>query len=114
MAEHHAEIGPAHPAMAGHFPGQPIVPGVLILGAVLQAVERELGLGVRVVALPGVKFTAPLAPGQAVTITLAAEAPGGAVGQIAFTVRRPQGLIASGTMRYAVEPSGEREGSRRT
>lgn len=110
MAEHHAEIGPAHPALAGHFPGKPIVPGVLILGAVLQAVERELGSGVRVVALPSVKFTAPLAPGQAVTITLAE----GAAGQIAFAVRRPQGLIASGTIRCAGAPAGEREGSRRT
>ena len=28
-----------HPALAGHFPGQPIVPGVLLLDEVLHAID---------------------------------------------------------------------------
>ncbi len=51
-----------HPALPGHFPGRPIVPGVVLLDRVAAAIEREFGA--RVVALPQVKFLAPLLPGQ--------------------------------------------------
>ena len=36
-------IGHDHPALPGHFPGQPVVPGVVLLDRVLEAVEREAG-----------------------------------------------------------------------
>lgn len=36
-------IAASHPALAGHFPDNPIVPGVLLLGEVLLAVERHFG-----------------------------------------------------------------------
>lgn len=32
-----------HPSYAGHFPGQPIVPGVVLLELVLQAAEALPG-----------------------------------------------------------------------
>ena len=31
-------IAPDHPAFAGHFPGQPLLPGVALLAAVLEAI----------------------------------------------------------------------------
>lgn len=51
-----------HPALPGHFPGRPVVPGVVLLDRVAAAVEREFG--VSIAALPQVKFLAPLLPGQ--------------------------------------------------
>lgn len=49
-----------HPSLAGHFPGHPIVPGVLVVDHVFQAVRRltgrEIGRVLRV------KFTSPLLP----------------------------------------------------
>lgn len=51
-----------HPALPGHFPGRPVVPGVVLLDRVAEAIEREFGA--RVAALPQVKFMAPLLPEQ--------------------------------------------------
>ncbi|MFT3790497.1 MAG: hydroxymyristoyl-ACP dehydratase [Rudaea sp.] len=51
-----------HPALPGHFPGRPVVPGVVLLDRVAAAIEREFGA--RVTALPQVKFLAPLLPEQ--------------------------------------------------
>ena len=69
------EVPPGHPALAGHFPGRPILPGVVLLDAVLQA--AGLGQAHRVRA----KFTAPVLPGDAVEIALTPRA-GGRVGFI--------------------------------
>jgi len=54
-------IATDHPALPGHFPGRPVVPGVVLLDRVAAAVERETGM--RVAALAQVKFSAPLLPG---------------------------------------------------
>lgn len=63
-------IGPDHPSLPGHFPGRPIVPGVVLLDRVLDAVEAQHGpLGA--LRLPQVKFLQPLLPGEAARIELA-------------------------------------------
>jgi 3-hydroxymyristoyl/3-hydroxydecanoyl-(acyl carrier protein) dehydratase len=49
-----------HPSLPGHFPGHPVVPGVLLLEHVMQPVQRATGR--RVEALRQVKFTTPLRP----------------------------------------------------
>ncbi len=57
-----------HPALPGHFPGRPIVPGVLLLDAVLQAAQETAGQPAS--RLLRAKFTAPVLPGAEVEITL--------------------------------------------
>lgn len=54
-------IAPEHPALAGHFPGNPIVPGVLLLSHVVDAFVAWHG-PVRLCGAPQVKFLAPLLP----------------------------------------------------
>lgn len=59
----HMTISADHPALSGHFPGDPIVPGVVILSRVAAALRRhfphiELG------ALLNARFHAPLRPGE--------------------------------------------------
>jgi len=50
-----------HPCLPGHFPGRPLVPGVVILDHVQQAIEQSAGpLGA--LRLPQVKFLQPLLP----------------------------------------------------
>jgi 3-hydroxymyristoyl/3-hydroxydecanoyl-(acyl carrier protein) dehydratase len=63
-----AEVSPAHPALAGHFPGNPIVPGAVLLGLVERAVERAFAR--RVCAVTLVRFHAPLKPARAFSIEL--------------------------------------------
>jgi len=53
-----------HPSLPGHFPGQPVVPGVLLLERLIEAAQAALDSPVRVTAMPQVKFLAPLLPGE--------------------------------------------------
>jgi len=58
-----------HPALPGHFPGNPIVPGVLILDEVVQAAEQWRG-PLRLKSVVSVKFTSALKPGNVFSINL--------------------------------------------
>jgi 3-hydroxymyristoyl/3-hydroxydecanoyl-(acyl carrier protein) dehydratase len=67
-AEHHLEsMVPAdHPSLPGHFPGNPIVPGVLMLDRVVAAVldAAPAGRKLRLVGVPSIKFVRALKPGE--------------------------------------------------
>lgn len=52
-----------HPALPGHFPDRPIVPGVVILARVKEAILTQLP-HIELGALLNVRFHAPLTPGQ--------------------------------------------------
>ncbi|MGL6112451.1 MAG: 3-hydroxyacyl-ACP dehydratase FabZ family protein [Rubrivivax sp.] len=85
-----------HPALAGHFPGNPIVPGVVILDAVICAAEAWLDARFHLAGLSQAKFLAPLKPGEAARIELQLRNP-----QLDFVVYRGQDTIAKGTLRSA-------------
>ena len=81
-----------HPSLAGHFPGRPVVPGVVLLQEVLEVVRGVLPAELTVTGLPVVKFSSPLKPDESVTI----EVEGDAAAQATFSCRVDQRLIASG------------------
>jgi 3-hydroxyacyl-[acyl-carrier-protein] dehydratase len=58
-----------HPCLPGHFPGQPIVPGVVVLDRVLAAIEAQHG-AFGALRMPQVKFLQPLLPEQTARIEL--------------------------------------------
>lgn len=53
-------IAPDHPALAGHFPGNPIVPGVVLLDLAIRALARRGGLDEAGIRLGSAKFLAPV------------------------------------------------------
>ena len=58
------------PFFEGHFPGHPILPGVVALGWMLRAAERLLGRELGVVELLNVKFQVVILPGTEVELIL--------------------------------------------
>ncbi len=60
-----------HPSLAGHFPGAPIVPGVVILDEVAAALTKWRK-DCRLTEIRAVKFVLPLKPEQLFTICLTA------------------------------------------
>lgn len=56
-------IAADHACLAGHFPGRPIVPGVLLLEHAVAAIEAVHG-PLRGLRFPQVKFLLPLLPGE--------------------------------------------------
>lgn len=89
-------ISADHPALAGHFPGQPVVPGVVLLDQVIQALEAHLGRVPRVTGLPSVKFLAPLEPEADFHIEFADKG----AGRAAFTVLGGDRKLATGSLQY--------------
>jgi AMP-binding enzyme C-terminal domain len=91
------EVPPDHPALAGHFPGQPLLPGALLLAQVLEAVRSVPALGARLgphPTLAAAKFLAPVRPGSTLVIDLVPEA--GAARGLSFEVRCGEVVALSG------------------
>lgn len=57
-------IVPDHPAFAGHFPGHPIVPGVVLLDEALRSLAATLGLSEGPLEVAVAKFLRPVRPGE--------------------------------------------------
>lgn len=57
-----------HPAAQGHFPGNPIIPGAVLLSETLQAIEKSLDLRLVPAQLRSAKFLHPVRPGETVRI----------------------------------------------
>lgn len=55
-----------HPALAGHFPGNPLVPGVVLLDALLARIRERRPGGIR--SLSSVKFLAPVRPEESIRL----------------------------------------------
>jgi len=56
-------IGADHPSLLGHFPGAPVVPGVVILDEILAALT-EWREDSHLTVIRAVKFLVPLKPEQ--------------------------------------------------
>ena len=80
-----------HPLFEGHFPGHPILPGVVALGWMLAASERFLGRPLGAIELLNVKFQVVILPGTELELTVTPK-PGG---RLQAVVRSAAGVHAS-------------------
>jgi len=86
------EVAADHPAFNGHFPGHPVLPGVVLLAELVTAAERLLGLPMDRLMIKVAKFHAPVAPGASLDIELT---PGRDIG---FAISCGTTRVASGSL----------------
>ena len=84
-----------HPSLPGHFPGTPIVPGVVILDEILAAL-LEWRQGCDLTGIRTVKFLVPLKPEQPFTIYFCTE--GNDAGEVNFCCRIEDQIIVEGRL----------------
>lgn len=85
-----------HPVFAGHFPGHPIVPGVLLLDWAQTVIEAQLGQPVQ--ALAEAKFHSPATPTDVLELDFEV-----GISAVRFEIRSAVRKIASG--RFALPSS---------
>ena len=56
------ELNPEHEIYKGHFPGNPVVPGVCQTQIVKECIEKIKGINIMLVSGDNIKFTAVLNP----------------------------------------------------
>lgn len=93
-------IPAGHPALPGHFPGMPIVPGVVLLDLALSAIAEVLQTSAAGCRINSVKFLSPLRPDEAAMLIWHETA----VGAIAFEIESGARKIASGSLRLQEAP----------
>lgn len=94
----HFRIPADHPCLPGHFPGHPLVPGVVVLEQVIAAASAAQGVEAGALRLPQVKFLAPLYPEQSARVVLEGQAP-----RWKFQVLGPDGVVVRGEL--VLEPA---------
>lgn len=82
-----------HPAYAGHFPGRPILPGVVLLDRAQRALEAACQC--HITGLAQAKFLSPVTPGEMLELDYEAGTTG-----LRFEIRCGTRRVASG--RYSV------------
>lgn len=99
---------PEHsPFFEGHFPGNPILPGVAQLALCAELLRATLGPDARLLGIRTLRYKSPALPGDELTVRLARAA---RPGEITLSIRRQQEDIASGALLVpgdALPPRGE-------
>ena len=85
-------VPPDHPAFAGHFPGTPILPGVVLLDVALQIIAEAREISLDLCEISSVKFLNPASPGDELEIQHSVSASGA----IRFDIMSGMRKIASG------------------
>jgi 3-hydroxyacyl-[acyl-carrier-protein] dehydratase len=88
------DVPHGHPAFDGHFPGHPLLPGVLLLAEAMRAIEADTATTARDWTVDSAKFLGAVEPGARLNITHAVQPSGG----VRFEIREGERLIASGAL----------------
>lgn len=88
-------IAPDHPAFRGHFPGRPIVPGVVLLDHALDAIGNLTDSDLSACQISAVKFLSPVLPGEPVHVRCETLTNGA----IRFDILSGERKVATGSVR---------------
>ena len=89
-----------HPSLAGHFPGAPVVPGVVLLDLVAETIQ-DANAALTLRSIPVAKFFRPLLPERDFVIRCKQ----GVDGAWSFRCEDDTGVFVSGETRWeASEP----------
>ena len=86
-----------HPAFAGHFPGHPILPGVVLLDRAVLLAQQRLGADGAAWWVSQAKFLSPCGPGDELAFVLQEGVRGG----WSFVVRCGERDVASGQLQVS-------------
>jgi len=101
--ENSFHIAADHPAFAGHFPGAPIVPGVVLLDAAVHSAMQMLcpasmagaeSAGAVRCSIGSAKFLRPVGPGETLLLCLDSTA----AGRARFEISCRGATVATGTL----------------
>lgn len=92
-------IAEDHPCFEGHFPGQPILPGVVQIAWAVHFAAAFHGLKGGVHTLEQIKFRRPILPGAHLTLRLT---PSADRHKLKFEFRDAEHSYSSGTLDYGI------------
>ena len=87
-------VAPDNPVFAGHFPGHPIVPGVMLLDHAIRLARTVLPLSQCGWQVGHTKFLSAVVPGESLDFNLAERDNG----SISFTIFVGERCVASGLL----------------
>lgn len=90
-----------HPALPGHFPGNPIIPGAVLLGETAHAIAADLEFTPALCQVRSAKFLHPVRPGDRVLIRFSRDAGG----EIRFNCAVDGRPVMTGQMAWSPPPT---------
>ena len=94
-------FSPEEPFFRGHFPGDPLVPGVILTEALAQTAglaAGQPGRGFRLAAIRGMKFPDAARPGEGIELRARKGAMVGGLWQFAVEARVGERIVAEGVV----------------
>ena len=93
-AEFSWQVPATHPAFAGHFPGRPIVPGVVLVDRAILFASQLAAPATGGWEIGNAKFHVPVGPDQALRFVFEPRKSGG----FSFRIEHDGELVSSGTL----------------
>ncbi len=93
MTEIRWTVPAAHPTFAGHFPGRPILPGVVLVDQAMRLAASVLKPDLAIRGLGNAKFFHPVAPGTHLLFRY----PPATASALRFDILAGERIVASGS-----------------